>query len=86
MSQWTFWQLYALPFRIRGAVIEFNRASVNIVALARRWLAIPVLGYYDGFAVVQLAGTKGSATSAFKGLVDLLGWCFDTDKDQPPTQ
>ena len=47
-QNWVFYQMWCMPFGLAGAVLDFNRVSALLVAVARRWLAIPVLGYRDG--------------------------------------
>ena len=54
-SQWLFSQLRGLPFGLKGAVLDFNRISAVMVALSRRWLGIPIFGFYDGFKITDFA-------------------------------
>ena len=48
-KQWVFFQMFAMPFGLTSAVLQFNRVSAFLVALARRWFALPILGFYDDF-------------------------------------
>ena len=48
-NTWSFWRLFGMPFGLKGAVLDFNRVSAALLALARRWLAIPSLSFFDDF-------------------------------------
>ena len=40
-----FFQLYGMPFGLKGAVIDFNRTAAALLAICRRWLAQPALTF-----------------------------------------
>ena len=44
----------ALLFGLSGSVLLFNRVPSMLVAVARRWLAIPVHAFFDDFKIVDL--------------------------------
>ena len=84
-KEWVFGQTSGLLFGITGAVLHFNRIPALIVALARRWLAIPVQNFFDDFRILDLARSNGSANRFFCLLVEeILGFRIDPKKEQKP--
>ena len=49
VKSWRFGLLHGLAFGLSAAVLEFNRVPEHLVAVARRWLALPVIHFYDDF-------------------------------------
>ena len=91
---WKFFQMFAMLFGFMAAVLQFNRVSGLLVALARRWIALPVLGYFDDFKYIVLAGGGGGCSNVrrtavpvdqaiFEVLVSWLGYVLDPMKMQP---
>ena len=85
---WKFFQMFAMLFSFMAAVLQFNRVSGLLVALARRWIALPVLGYFDDFKYIVLAGGGGGCSNVrqtavpvdqaiFGVLVSWLGYVLD---------
>ena len=72
-----------MPFGLKGAVLDFNRVSAALLALARRWLAIPSLSFFDDFRTVEVLASCPSADDSFRELVDFLGFRLDPKKRQP---
>ena len=62
-NAWSFWRLFGMPFGLKGAVLDFNRVSAAFLALARRWLAIPSLSFFDDFRTVELRASCPSAVN-----------------------
>ena len=85
-GSWRFAVSYALPFGLVGAVLHFNRVPTMLTAFLRRWFAIPVQHFFDDFRIIEPDFTNGSGFSMFQKVVDLLGWRFDPEKDQPPLE
>ena len=83
---WVFGEAEGLLFGITGAVIAFNRIPAFIVAIARRWLAIPVQNFFDDFRILDLLGSKGSANRYFLKLCELIGYRVDPKKAQGPSR
>ena len=83
-NTWSFWRLFGMPFGLKGAVLDFNRVSAALLALARRWLAIPSLSFFDDFRAVEMLASCPSADDSFRELVDFLGFRLDPKKRQPP--
>ena len=84
-GKWVFAEAKGLLFGLAGAVLAFNRVPAFIVAVARRWLAIPVNSFFDDFRIFDIMKSKGSANRFFKLLLrDVLGWRRDPAKEQPP--
>ena len=81
--KWVFGILHGLAFGLLAAVVQFNRFPALIVALARRWLAVPVINFFDDFNITEPAFAKASGSVYFDKLVSLLGWLFDVEKDRP---
>ena len=81
---WKFGILWGLAFGLGAAVLEFNRIPIFIVALARRYLAIPCFSFYDDFRLLDIAGSAGNADSAFFDLVSWTKWVLDPAKHQSP--
>lgn len=80
---WVFAELRGLAFGLAVSVLHFNRVPAHICAIARRWLAIPAINFYDDCKLTALARAAPSCWRWFKALVELLGWLFDPDKDSP---
>ena len=83
--KWVYAISWALPFGMSGAVLHFNRVPAFIVALCRRWMAIPVQNFFDDFRIIEPQFLKGSGFKWFKKITNLLGWHFDPDKDHAPS-
>ena len=81
--RWVFGILHGLAFGLLAAVLQFNRYPAALVAIARRWLAIPVINFFDDFKLTEPMFAKGSGAFYFDKLVDAFGWLFDPDKDRP---
>ena len=81
--KWVFGILHGLAFGLLAAVVQFNRFPALIVALARRWLAVPVINFFDDFKITEPAFAKASGGVYFDKLVSLLGWLFDSEKHRP---
>jgi hypothetical protein len=81
LQQWMFAELCGLAFGISIAVILFNRIPSFITAVARRWLAIPAIHFFDDFKLTATSKTRKFVWKNFNALVDILGWIFDPDKD-----
>ena len=90
---WKFFQMFAMLFGLIAAVLQFNRVSGLLVALARRWIVLPVLGYSDDFKYTVLAGGGGGCSNVrqttvpldqamFEDLVNWLGYVLDPMKMQ----
>ncbi|CAK9116368.1 unnamed protein product [Durusdinium trenchii] len=80
---WVFGILHGLAFGLLAAVLQFNRFPALIVAVARRWLAIPVINFFDDFKITEPVFAKASGGLYFDKLVSVMGWLFDPDKDKP---
>ena len=79
-KQWVFGELLSLAFGQSLAVIGFNRVPAFLVAVARRFLAIPCIHFYDDFKVVDM--DEGGAEECFDELMSTNGFLFDKEKDQ----
>ena len=81
-------QMFAMPFGLMAAVLQFNRVSGLLVALARR-IALSVLGYFDDLKYTMLAGGgaamcgKPRYQAIFEDLVSWVGYVLDPMKMQP---
>ena len=84
-AKWQFFQMLAMPFGLKAAVLQFNRVSALVTALARRVLGIPCLGFYDDFKHSELLASVPSARDAFTDLITWLGLITDPQKSQDPT-
>ena len=85
LEKWQFGILHGLCFGLLSAVLQFNRYPAFLVAVARRWLAIPVINFFDDFKISEPSYAKDSGAYYFDKLVRLLGWLFDPDKDKAPS-
>ena len=83
--RWVFGILHGLAFGLLSAVLQFNRYPALLVAIARRWLAIPVINFFDDFKITEPRFAKGSGALYFDKLMEKLGWLFDAEKDKPFT-
>ena len=81
---WMYGELDGLPFGVAPAVLEFNRIPSFLVAVARRWLAIPVISFYDDFKVIGVAAGRHSEDRSFQELLAWTGYKLDPDKHQAP--
>jgi hypothetical protein len=85
LSVWVFYEADALLFGLSGAVLHFNRVPAHAIVVARRWLAIPVQGFFDDFRIIDIIEAQGSADRWFSTLMTFLGWRLDPDKRQLPS-
>jgi hypothetical protein len=83
-KSWVYGELDGLPFGVTPAVLEFNRVPAFLTAVCRRWLAIPVISFYDDFKITGVKAGKGSEDRCFQELVSLVGYRLDSSKHQPP--
>ena len=70
----SFFQLYGMPFGLNGAVFDFNRISAALLAICRRWLALPALAFHDDFTVAELVGSCPSGSDSLNELFEWLGF------------
>ena len=84
-KKWVFGVLHGLAFGLSSAVLQFNRYPALIVAIARRWLAIPVISFFDDFKLTEPDFAANSGPQYFDKLVNAMGWLFDEDKNIPLT-
>ena len=83
---WRFVGLSGLAFGIGMAVNHVNRAPAHLLAFARKWMAIPALGFFDNVKITELGGGGGGqAFYYFTELVELFGLVFDPDRDSKPS-
>ena len=75
--------LHWLALGLLAAVLQFNRYPAALVAVARRWLAIPIINFFDNFKITEPSFAAGSGGLYFDKLMSELGWLFDVDKDKP---
>ena len=80
---WVYGILLGLAFGEVVAVLMFNRYPALLVALARRWLAIPVINFYDDFKIHDVDSSGNSASYFFDQLASTpgLGWRFSSNKN-----
>ena len=84
-KRWVYAESKGLLFGLTGAVLAFNRIPALMVALARRWLAIPVQNFFDDFRIMDIMGSGGSANKFFCIFVEeILGFRMDPAKEQKP--
>ena len=62
---WRFGIMHGLCFGLLSAVLQFNRHPALVVAIARRWLAIPAIHFFDDFKVGELAISEASGANWF---------------------
>ena len=53
------------------------------MAFARRWMAIPFIGFFDDIKITELVSNSCLAICSL--LVDKFGWRFDPEKDSHPS-
>ena len=82
---WLFEELGGLAFGLGAAVLEFNRCPDHVVAVARRWLALPIINFYDDYRTLDVACSGGSVNCYFAHLNAWHGWLLDPDKHQSPS-
>ena len=83
LKKWVFGVLHGLALGLLAAVLQFNRYPAALVAVARRWLAIAIINFFDDFKITEPSFAAGSGGLYFDKLVSELGWLFDVDKDKP---
>ena len=81
----SFFQLYGMPFGLKGAVLDFSRISAALLAICRRWLALPALAFYDDFRGAELVGSCPSGSDSLNELFEWLGFRLDPTKHQKPS-
>ena len=72
---------HALAFGESAVVLQFNRHPCLLVALARRWLAIPCVHFFDDIRIIEPLYGGDSARNFFDKLCKKLGYAFDPKKD-----
>ena len=77
--------LDGMAFGLAAAVHQFNRVPAFLLAVARRFLAIPVVGFYDDYRITDLEMARGSADATFQALLSWLHIRLDAKKHQPPS-
>ena len=80
-QRWRFVELWGLAFGFTAAVIQCTRTPVLLCAIARRWLALPLISFFDDFKLTDLACCNGSGFASFQKLEKFTGFLFDVDKD-----
>ena len=83
-KSWVYGELDGFPFGVTPAVLEFNRIPAFLTAVSRRWLAIPVVSFYDDFKIIGVQAGGGSEDRSFQEVVSLTGYKLDPPKHQPP--
>jgi hypothetical protein len=83
---WMFSELRGLAFGLGVSVLQFNRVPVQLVAVARRWLGIPLISFFDDFRALAPQGAEQAVWSGLEWLVKELGWAFDCEKDSPMSE
>ncbi|WP_296433265.1 hypothetical protein, partial [Yoonia sp.] len=76
--------LDGMAFGLGAAVLQFNRVPAFLLALARRFLCIPVVGFYDDYRITDIAEGRGSADATFQELLAWLAIRLDPKKHQAP--
>jgi len=79
-----FGPLDGMAFGLGAAVHQFNRVPAFVIALARRFLCIPVVAFYDDFRITDLEAARGSADRCFCELLAWLAIKLDEKKHQAP--
>ena len=84
-EEWVFRESTGVLFGFTGAVLACNRVPALIVAMARRWLAIPVQNFLDDSRILDIDKSNQSA-NIFSCLLteQLLGFRVDSSKKQNP--
>jgi hypothetical protein len=73
-NQWRFAISHALLFGLSGAVLQFNRVPLLLVAIARRWFGIVCHSFFDDFRIIDFTSEDCSAVKWFDKLVKFMGW------------
>ena len=74
-----------MPFGLKGIVLDFNCVSAALLAICRRWLALPALAFYDDIRVAELVGSCPSGSDSLNELFEWLGFRHDPTKHQKPS-
>ena len=81
-TQWVFFQMFAMPFVLMSAVLQFNRVP-------RSWLLWQVAGlrfqswvFYDDFKIYELEAVGKDAQDLFNEVVSWLDFHLDPKKQQ----
>ena len=81
---WRFAILYGLAFGLSAAVLHFNRWGGLLTALSRRWLAVPLVAFFDDFKSTDAKFCIHGGARCVRGLFDLVGSRLDPNKRQAP--
>ena len=82
-NRWMFAELQGLAFGLAVAVLQFNRVPTFLTTIARRWLGIPAISFFDDVRLVAPEHSREDVWQAFNWLIKQLGWVFDDAKDSP---
>eukprot|EP00972_Heterocapsa_arctica_P112377 16431404-Heterocapsa_arctica.AAC.1 len=66
--EWMFAELRGLAFGLSVSVLHFNRVPAHLCAIARRWLAIPAVNFYDDIKLTALQRSSASCWKFFNCL------------------
>ncbi len=78
-----FAHLRGLAFGLYASVSNFNRIPSFLVAVARRFLGIPAIAYFDDIRLQSVVPHGQLVWDAFGWLVETIGYVFDPSKDVP---
>jgi hypothetical protein len=81
---WAYSESVTMLFGLSPAVLHFNRLPAFIVAVARRWLALPVISFFDDFRTFDLQMASPSVARWLRRIMEWLGWSFSDRKRYEP--
>lgn len=79
--RWMFAVLRGMAFGLASSVVNFNRVPYQLCAVARRWLAIPAVNFYDDCRLTTLQKHVPRTWSRWNKLISFVGYIFDEEKD-----
>ena len=79
-GRWKFAELKGLAFGISVAVLHFNRVPAQIIAIARTWLGIPAINFFDDVRLHAVESCASLMWDTFNWLINKIGWLFDTER------
>jgi hypothetical protein len=81
--QYVFAHLKGLAFGLVASVAHFNRIPAFLIAAARRFFAIPAIGYFDDIRIHAVEPHGTLVWETFNWLIETIGYVFDPSKDSP---
>ena len=83
IRRYVFAHLKGLAFGLVASVAHFNRIPAFLIAVARRFFAIPAISYFDDIRLHAVEPHGTLVWETFNWMIETIGYVFDPSKDSP---